>query len=73
MPTREELHKLIDSLPDGALDAAHRSLTHFQVWLPTPPPTVEQWREQTHKRLEQRRLEWKDGQRPRSIATFGGT
>ena len=38
MPTREELHKLVDSLPDAAVDAAHMMLSRMQVW-PPPPPT----------------------------------
>lgn len=32
MPTREELHKLIDSLPEGAFDAGHRALSNLQVY-----------------------------------------
>ena len=28
--TREELHKLIDSLPEGAMEAAHRALSRLQ-------------------------------------------
>ncbi len=35
MPTREELHTLIDSMPEGAIEAAHRILSQAQVW---PPP-----------------------------------
>ncbi len=38
MPTREELHKLIETLPEGAIEAVHRMLTQAQVW-PPPPPT----------------------------------
>jgi hypothetical protein len=54
MPTRkEELHKLIDSLPEGALDAAHSALTHFQVW---PPPSLPDMATMK-KRMEDRRLE----------------
>jgi hypothetical protein len=30
MPPREELHKLIDSLPEGAMEAAHRALSRLQ-------------------------------------------
>ena len=72
MPTREELHKLIDSMPEGAMEAAHRSLTQLQVWPPTPSPTVEEWRNQTRKRMEERRTEWKQRQRPGTVAGFGG-
>ena len=31
MPTREELHKLIDTMPEGAIEAAHRMLSNLQV------------------------------------------
>jgi hypothetical protein len=37
MPTREELHNLIDSIPEGALDVAQRMLSNLQTW---PPPSV---------------------------------
>jgi|SRR5215470_8186055 len=41
MPTRQELHKLIDSLPEGAIEAAHKILTQAQVW-PPPRPSARQ-------------------------------
>jgi hypothetical protein len=41
MPTREELHRLIDSLPDEAIPAAHMALTQLQTWLPPIPPELE--------------------------------
>jgi hypothetical protein len=31
---REELHKLIDSMPEGAMEAVHRVLLAGQVWPP---------------------------------------
>src|SRR5215510_15048971 len=37
MQSREDLHKLVDSLPEGAIDAAHRLLSTLQVWPPRPP------------------------------------
>jgi hypothetical protein len=37
MPTREELHKLIDSLPEGAIEPAHQILKQAQVWPPSRP------------------------------------
>jgi hypothetical protein len=66
MPTREELHKLIDSLPDGALEAAHRVLTHLQLWPLPLPPGVEEMRQ----RMDQRRVEWQQRQRPGTISGF---
>jgi hypothetical protein len=73
MPTREELHKLIDSMPEGAIEAAHRALTNMQVWPPAPPPTVEEMRQQMRKRMDERRLEMMQRQKPGTIAGFGGT
>ena len=37
MPTRDELHQLVSSLPDGALTAAHAMLAPLQTW---PPPEL---------------------------------
>ena len=51
VPTREELHALVDALPEGAIEAAHRILSGMQVWPPPPPPDAEEMR----KRMEQRR------------------
>ena len=48
VPTREELHALVDRLLEGAIEAAHRILSGMQVW---PPPVAEEMR----KRMEQRR------------------
>jgi len=60
MPTREELHRLVDSLPDGAFQTAHRILSSLQTWPPPPPPTMppdlESFRENYVQR-ERERLE----------------
>ena len=40
MPTREELHGLVDSLHDGAFFTAYRLLSSLQTWPPPPPPTM---------------------------------
>jgi hypothetical protein len=69
MPTREDLHKLVDSMPEGAMEAAHRMLTMAQVWPPTPPPGVEEMR----NRMEARRLEVMRSQKPGTISGFGGS
>lgn len=54
MPTREELHNLINALPDEAVEMAHRSLTYLQVW--PPEPTFRQLDMQSmRQRLEDRR------------------
>src|SRR2546428_10384841 len=69
MPTRQELHALVDSLPDEAIEAAHRILSRMQVWPPAPPPDVYEMR----KRMEGRRREMMQGQKPATIAGFGGS
>src|SRR5262245_56063011 len=37
MQSREDLHKLVDSLPEPAIEVAHRFLSNLQVWPPRPP------------------------------------
>ena len=55
---RSDLHLLIDSLPEGALDAVRRMLEHFQTWPPQQPPEVERMRqiEEQQKERMRRRL-----------------
>jgi hypothetical protein len=72
MPSREELHTLVDTLPDGAIDAAHRTLSQLQIWPPTPPPSVQEMRERMRQRMEERRLGAIERQKPGTIAGFGG-
>jgi hypothetical protein len=73
MPTREELHKLIDSMHEGAFEAAHRALSNLQIW---PPPSLPDM-ETIRKRHEQHREEMKKRiatqQRPGTISGFGGS
>jgi hypothetical protein len=73
MPSREELHTLVESLPEGAIDSAHRVLSQLQVWPPTPPPGVEEMRQRMRQRMEGRRLEAIQRQKPGTIAGFGGS
>src|SRR5262245_27345119 len=40
MPTREELHGLVDSLHDGAIFTAYRLLSSVQTWPPPAPPAM---------------------------------
>jgi hypothetical protein len=40
MPSRGDLHKLVDMLPEGAFDAAQRTLQYLQNWPPIPPPEI---------------------------------
>jgi hypothetical protein len=73
MPSREELYKLVDSLPEGAIEAANRTLSHLQVWPPAPPPDVQEMRQRMRQRLEERRLGAIERQKPGTIAGFGGS
>src|SRR5262245_42617059 len=41
MQSREDLHKLVDSLPEPAIEVAHRFLSNLQVWPPRPPKDAE--------------------------------
>jgi hypothetical protein len=57
MATREELRQLVESLSDGAVDAAHQILTQLQIWPPTPPPAREEALErfrQNQQRMQER-------------------
>jgi hypothetical protein len=47
--SREELHRLVDSLPEDAMEPARQGLEHLQIW---PPPI--------HPELEQMRLEYRE-------------
>ena len=54
MAAREQLHALVDSLPEGALESAQTYLKAIQTWPPKRPeqrPEVEKFR----KELEQKR------------------
>jgi hypothetical protein len=68
MPTREELHKLIDSMPEAAMEAAHRVLSQLQVWPPPAPPGAEEMRQ----RMKERRIQVMQAQKPGTTAVFGG-
>jgi len=63
MPTRHELHALVDTLPDEAMEAAHRILSRLQAWPSPPAPDVHEMR----KRVELRRREMRRGQKPGTI------
>ncbi len=49
MPSRESLRKLVDTLPEGALQSAEQILRNHQIWPPKPPIEVEKMRERVHK------------------------
>ena len=49
MPNREALHKLIDTMPEDALESAERVLKTYQTWPPRLPIGVEE----LHKRLDE--------------------
>jgi hypothetical protein len=56
MASREELHALVDSLPEAAFEAAQQMLTRFQIWpvvRPPRPPEFERFREEARERFQQ--------------------
>jgi hypothetical protein len=57
MPNRESLHKLIDTLPEAALESAERVLQNYQTWPPKPPIGVEKMHERVDELLRKRGLE----------------
>ena len=60
-PDRESLRALVDSLPDGALQAAHRALEHMQTWPPVRPPLPARITELTKEMGERARRGLKPG------------
>jgi hypothetical protein len=73
MATREELHKLIDSLPDGAVSQAGLGLELLQNWPERPSP--EKLQEQIRRVMAERWKERKGSALPNyalaSIGAFG--
>src|SRR5438552_18867139 len=51
--SREELHRLVDTLPEAALEPAEKSLRYFQVWPHQPPPKIEEMRQAHRERFLQ--------------------
>jgi hypothetical protein len=43
--SREELHRLVDTLPEGALEAAKQALQHFRIWPQQPFLQIERMRQ----------------------------
>jgi hypothetical protein len=68
MPTRDELHTLIDSMPQGALDAARQMLSNLQTW---PPPSLPGMEEMKSRRDEMRKRQ-AEHLRPGTLTSFGG-
>ena len=49
--SREELHRLVDTLPEAALEPAEKALQHFQIWPRQPPPEVERMQQEHQERM----------------------
>jgi len=54
MSNRESLHKLIDTLPEAALESAEGVLQNYQTWPPKPPIDVEKMRKRVHELIRKR-------------------
>lgn len=52
MSNRITLHRLVDALPEPALEGAERVLTNCQTWPPEPPADVQKMLEELRNRLE---------------------
>ena len=63
--TRETLHRLVDTLPEAALEPAEKALQHFQIWPRQPPPEVERMNREHHERMLR-------SMRPGTISGGGG-
>jgi len=63
--SREELHQLVDTLPEAAVEPAKQSLQHFQIWPPQPPPEIERMQREHQERMRR-------GMRPGTGGTGGG-
>ena len=53
---RSDLHRLVETLPEGAFESAQRILEHFQVWPPRLPPEMkrmEQFRQEQEEQFRQ--------------------
>ncbi len=48
---REELHQLVDTLPEAALEPAEKSLRYFQKWPPIAPPEIERIGQERKERM----------------------
>ena len=54
MPDRDELHHLIDSLPEEALALVERALQRYQTWPPEVPPDAIRMQERVRDTLAER-------------------
>ena len=63
MAGRESLHRLIDTLPEGALETTERVLQNYQTWPPRPPIELETMRKRVEERFQRtaRKLAAKSG------------
>ena len=53
MSNRDSLHRLVDTLPEEALESIERVLQHHQKWPPRPPIDAQKLHDQVEERLRQ--------------------
>jgi hypothetical protein len=58
---RADLHRLVDTLPEGAFENAIRILEHFQVWPPQPPPEMERMTAIRQEQMQRMRRSMRPG------------
>ena len=73
MPTREQLHKLIDSLPEGSWEPANQLLSNLQTWPPPALPDMAAMRKKHADHREEMRQKMIAHQRPGTIGGFGAS
>jgi hypothetical protein len=66
MPTREELHQLVDTLPEQAIEVVHGMLSRLQTWPPVSPSSKStiaetRWRAAQGAPVLSSREGWEDG------------
>ena len=49
--SRQELHRLVDTLSEAALEPAEKSLRYFQKWPPIAPPEIERIGQERKERM----------------------
>jgi hypothetical protein len=58
---RSDLHRLVDTLPEGAFESAKAILERLQIWPSQPPPEMKRIEEIRQQHLERMRLSIRPG------------
>jgi hypothetical protein len=72
MQNREALHKLLDTLPEDALEATERVLQNYQIWPPKPRIGIEKMHQQVNALLKRRSEQWDPHNRTGFVSVRAG-